>query len=136
MLKSLMMAVALVSSSSAFAAEGSLRCGGTEPFWNLTIDAMEMTYTPMGYSPVAYEFAAPRQAAGRPDGYAFVYRSKQKGPGPRNELGTITAIVKRGECSDHMSENKYEYFVTMYATFGDSMVVHDGCCNVKTVVTP
>jgi hypothetical protein len=73
----------------------------------------------------------PRQAAGTED-FAFVFRSKQKGPDPRNSHGNVTAIIKKGKCSDHMSDKQYSHFITLILSAPSPKAVATGVLELST----
>jgi uncharacterized membrane protein len=96
-----------------------MRCGGTEPFWGITITERDMNVDVLDgprYSvPVTF-----RQTSANDRTIAVI--AGQNGP---NE--TQTFLQKVSACSDGMSDVNYPYAVT--AVFNKQRV-YSGCCRV------
>ena len=120
-------AVTLALSASAAAAQqgGSLQCGGTEPFWSLTITrtAMWLT-TPPDDTRVNLVLVKPRGALARPLDLVRIYQTRRA-----DGKGTATLVVTRNEnsCSDGMSEKPYAYD----AVYFDAEQVFHGCWSAR-----
>lgn len=87
--------------SSATTAENSYNCIGTEPFWNVKVEASGITFLLMGEEAVAYPYKAARK-----QGAARVYETSAQGS--RLKL----SITEEG-CSDGMSDTHYPFKVTV-----------------------
>src|SRR5688572_19852818 len=100
-------AVTFALSASAAAAQqgGSLQCGGTEPFWGLTItrDAMWLT-TPPDDKRINLVLVKPRGALARPLDLVRIYQTRRA-----DGKGIATLVMTRNEnsCSDGMSEKRH-----------------------------
>lgn len=96
-----------------------MRCGGTEPFWGITINERDMNVDvldgPRYTVPVTF-----RQTSANDRTIAVI--AGQNGP---NE--TQTFLQKVTSCSDGMSDVRYPYAVT--AVFNQQRV-YSGCCRV------
>ncbi len=96
-----------------------MRCGGTEPFWGITITERDMSVDvldgPRYNVPVTF-----RQTSANDRTIAVI--AGQNGP---NE--TQTFLQKVSACSDGMSDVNYPYAVT--AVFNKQRV-YSGCCRV------
>lgn len=86
---------------SASTAENSYNCVGTEPFWNVKVEASGITFLLMGEEAVAYPYKAARK-----QGAAQIYETAAQGS--RLKL----SITEEG-CSDGMSDTHYPYKVTV-----------------------
>ena len=118
-------AVAVALSATAAAAQqgGSLQCGGTEPFWALTITAKAMwLMTPADDTRINLVLVRPRGAMARQVDLVRVYQTRRT-----DRKGAATLIVTRNEnsCSDGMSEKRYAYD----AVYFDAEQVFQGCCS-------
>lgn len=116
-------AAAALGASAASAQQGaSLRCGGTEPFWGLTITAQAMWFTNFDQQRVDLVLVKPEGAMARPLDNVRVYRTRRaKG------AGAVTLVVKRNyeSCSDGMSDKRYAYDAVYIGPEG----VLEGCCS-------
>jgi uncharacterized membrane protein len=83
--------------------------GGTEPFWNVTIDASGIVYSTPDIPKVRFPYVKPLQAQGRQTGSTIVYPLR-KG----NQQGTLVLQkVQSGFCNDGMSDYQYAYSATL-----------------------
>lgn len=98
-------------------AHADLKCGGTEPFWNLTIGAKKAVYETMEGSKVEFDSVAFRDAQGiKPDmvrNYAL-----------KNSKTSADAVVLKQKCGDGMSDVTYPYNITLTIM----KAVFSGCC--------
>ncbi|MBD1842534.1 hypothetical protein H6F89_03710 [Cyanobacteria bacterium FACHB-63] len=92
---------------------------GTEPFWNVTIDKTGITYKTPDPQNITFPYVAPLSAQGRPADYVRVYPLRGRTSG--------TLVIRRGACSDGMSDRKYNYTATL--VLGNT--VRDGCAMKK-----
>ena len=139
-LLSLAFVLGLVVSVSAHAKEGAKRklaetapatkfiCGGTEPFWSLTIDGKKLTYK----DPVldvdnkkgeTFTTAGAEGAQGIGNNHAVVYRTTNN----KVVVTMLSAQMANGKCSDGMSEKEYGYH--MFLIKGKN--VYAGCCDAS-----
>lgn len=88
---------------------------GAEPFWNVEINQSGITYSTPEPKKVMFPSVAPLSAEGRPADNVRVYRLKGMTGG--------TLVIRKGACSDTMSDRKYDYSATMI--LGDT--VKEGC---------
>ncbi|MBC7427920.1 MAG: hypothetical protein H7336_04855 [Bacteriovorax sp.] len=97
-------------------AASDFSCGGTEPFWDLTIKGSTVTYNAfLADESIKVEKIISRtQAAGTQEDTAVVIKSE-----------TLTSTILAGECNDGMSDNIYSHRIVL--TSGDSVLT--GCCN-------
>lgn len=116
-------ALALSSASAATAQQGgSLQCGGTEPFWGLTITATAMWLTNLDQQRVDLVLVKPQNAMARQQDLVRVYQTRRVKGG-----GAVTFVVTRNEqsCSDGMSDKRYAYNAVYIGPEG----VMEGCCS-------
>ena len=93
---------------------------GTEPFWSVTISRKGIIYsTPE--SRQNFPYVAPTTASGRPADVVRVYRLR----GSNNVTSTL--VIRKGSCSDGMSDTKYPYS----AVYISSNRVLEGCARAK-----
>lgn len=92
---------------------------GTEPFWNVEINQSGITYNTPDPKKVVFPYVAPLKAEGRPADNVRVYRLKGMTSG--------TLVIRKGACSDGMSDRKYDYSATLL--LGDT--VKEGCAAKK-----
>lgn len=124
MSKNIIVLACLFLSFAAHAENKGLVCGGTEPFFSLNIDAVEgkLKYTsPENLTGTTYAVAGPLDAAGLPEGNAFVFQ------GEGVSAALLSSSIAGADCSDGMSDNKYAYHLIF--TSGDG--VKYGCCEPK-----
>lgn len=118
-------ASALLASNAAHASEAqNFVCGGTEPFYSLTISGSKglMTYSgPENLKGTSYAIKAPIHAAGLVSGTVSVIQGK-KSP----VSATLISNVMAGNCSDGMSDHEYAYHL-VYKN-GDEVLY--GCCDL------
>ncbi|BCL36780.1 hypothetical protein NSMS1_32270 [Nostoc sp. MS1] len=93
---------------------------GTEPFWSVTISRKGIVYsTPE--SRQNFPYVAPVTASGRPADVVRVYRLR----GSNNITSTL--VIRKGSCSDGMSDTKYPYS----AVYISGNKVLEGCARAK-----
>jgi uncharacterized membrane protein len=112
-----------LTASAAAAQEGSLQCGGTEPFWSLTITRNAMWLSaPPDDKRINLVLVKPRPAMARPVDLVRIYQTRRT-----DGKGAATFVVTRNEnsCSDGMSEKRYAYD----AVYFDAEQVFQGCCS-------
>lgn len=86
---------------SASATEKSYNCIGTEPFWNVKVEASGIRFQLAGEDAVTYPYkAASRQGA------AQVYETTAQG-------SRLKVSITQEGCSDGMSDTQYPYKVTV-----------------------
>ncbi|MBC7713267.1 MAG: hypothetical protein H7177_08005 [Rhizobacter sp.] len=114
-MKKLIILLSLAMSVSAMAAS-DFSCGGTEPFWDLTIKGDTVTYNAvMSDDSIKTEQVTSRvNAAGTQEDYAVIVKTE-----------TTSSTILAGECSDGMSDTVYSHNIIL--TTGDQVLV--GCCN-------
>ena len=115
----LVCAAALLAAGVAPALSASYQCTGTEPFWSLNITSRSIVFKRPD-STVSYRPVAPRPAAGRPLDFVSVYSTTTA----RAPARPLTAVVRRGACSDGMSDTNYRYSVIVLTPGA----VYEGCC--------
>ncbi|HEY7607686.1 MAG TPA: hypothetical protein VIF14_00510 [Alphaproteobacteria bacterium] len=114
-------ALALIASATAAAAQqGALHCGGTEPFWGVTITAQAMWYSDPDTKRRELVLVKPLRAAGRPEDFIRVYQTRRV-----DGRGNVILVVTRNRqtCSDGMSDRRYPYNAVYV---GDGVL--EGCC--------
>lgn len=92
---------------------------GNEPFWNVEINQSGITYSTPEPKKMMFPSVAPLSAEGRPADNLRVYRLSGMTSG--------TLIIRKGACSDTMSDRKYNYSATLM--LGDT--VKEGCAIKK-----
>lgn len=97
------------------------RCHGTEPFWSMEINKTGIFYKDVAGTQLIFKSVTPRAAAGRQDEWLRVYDSYVLGDSDYS--GKV--IVRRGECSDHMSDGVFPYSVLLITA--DEVLA--GCCS-------
>lgn len=86
---------------SAAGTEKGYNCIGTEPFWNVKIEAAGITFHLMGEDPLTYPYKAARK-----QDTAQVYETTSKG-------SRLKVSITEEGCSDGMSDAHYPYKVTV-----------------------
>lgn len=99
-----------------------LGCGGTEPFWSLDINNQTAQFDIMGGEPRVFTPVWEDTPEGM---QAISYAVKMQGS---NE--DITAVVKRAQCSDGMSEKIYGFSVDLIMSGGYGSHYYSGCCSL------
>ncbi len=114
-MKKLIVLLSLAMSASAMAADYS--CGGTEPFWDLSIKGNTVTYNEFlaDESTKTEEIISRKDAHGLVSEFAFEVKS----------ASMTASIVTDATCSDGMSESTYTHAILLNV---DGAVVY-GCCN-------
>jgi len=109
----------LVSQATNRGASEELIVSGTEPFWSVTVSRKGIIYsTPE--SSQKFPYIAPSTASGRPTDLVRVYRL-------RGRNSTNTLVIRKGSCSDGMSDTKYPYSAVYIA--GNTVL--EGCARAK-----
>lgn len=99
-----------------------MQCGGTEPFWSMSVSEREMKVNIMGGA----QFTVPvtmRQQSANSTTIAVV-------AGARGNTSTTAFLEKVEDCSDGMSDKNYPYTVTAVL---NGQKVMSGCCSLVTV---
>jgi len=86
---------------SPAATEKAYNCIGTEPFWNVKVEASGITFLLMGEDAVTYPYKTARQ-----QGAAQVYETTVQG-------SRLKLSITEESCSDGMSDTQYPYKVTV-----------------------
>lgn len=96
-----------------------LKCGGTEPFWDLTIGAKKAKYWDQDEigKKTTLDILSVQDARGMMPGEVRKYRFK-------NAWSIADAVVLRKKCDDGMSDTIYPYSIT----FTTESKVFSGCC--------
>lgn len=105
----------LISQATNQGSGQELIVNGTEPFWGITISRKGIVYT-TPESRQNFPYVAPTTASGRPADFVRVYR-----------LRGSTLVIKKGSCSDGMSDIKYPYS----AVYISGNRVLEGCARAK-----
>ena len=102
------------------AAQGALHCGGTEPFWSITITGTAMWYADPDNKRIELVPVQPLRAMGREQDFIRVYQTRRV-----DGRGNITLVVTRNpsSSSDGMSDTRHPYNA-VYISNG----VMEGCC--------
>ncbi|MBD2251385.1 COG3650 family protein [Nostoc parmelioides] len=109
----------LVSQATNRGTSEELMVSGTEPFWGVTISRKGIIYsTPE--SSQKFPYIAPSTASGRPADLVRVYRL-------RGRNSTNTLVIRKGSCSDGMSDINYPYSAVYIA--GNTVL--EGCARAK-----
>ncbi|HPY41407.1 MAG TPA: SH3 domain-containing protein [Thiolinea sp.] len=99
-----------------------MQCGGTEPFWSMSISERDMKVNIMGGA----QFTVPvnmRQQSANSTTIAVV-------AGNRGSSSTTAMLEKVENCSDGMSDKNYPYTVTAVL---NGQQVMSGCCAIVNV---
>lgn len=116
MKKLIVLTLALVSMNS-FAGVNDYQCVGTEPFFSVSITGKSLLFNDtVKTSKLTVD--APLNAAGMSEGNITVFKNKKT---------DINVTVVRGECSDGMSDNTYDF----HMVFTKGSTVLYGCCTQK-----
>lgn len=100
---------------SAFASD--INCGGTEPFWSVSVKNGILKYQdPSSLKALSLKVVSTQDAAGYTPGNIQVIKTKF----------TRLSLVA-GQCNDGMSDEVYSH----HAIYEKDGVVLGGCCNVK-----
>ena len=126
-MKNLLIALSLILSTSAVLASDSvkLKCTGTEPDWNISVDGQTVVYkSPTNLKGTTYLNAYNTEAAGMVAGNGFQVNASTK----RNIQKITLSVIKAGSegCSDGMSEDPYTHSVLV--NVGGKLLL--GCCNI------
>ncbi len=102
----------------------AFRCGGTEPFWSLEVQADgSMVFSDPVAERIDIGANVPRSAYGRMPEYMAAYDS-QETTGAKRAIRAY--IFANDKCSDGMSDETYTHQIIF-----DNGKVWDGCCRVK-----
>lgn len=96
-----------------------MACFGTEPFWSLNVTARGDEYQEMGEDRRDLAMTVERVAN---NGAMAVF---EEGPTLNRTL-----IVKRGYCSDGMSDREFGWQATLFNDAPDGSAVATGCCTL------
>lgn len=99
-----------------------LACGGTEPFWGLTIGAAGVSFSAMDMSEAEFEMSVAKGFAGVGPTKNFII-----GEGAGQSL---TAVISDEICSDGMSDRDYARSVDMVMLSGQGPIGYSGCCSM------
>ena len=100
-----------------------LSCGGTEPFWGLSLGADTALYSHPEDGDVAFAPEGIRVAEGRLGSPALITATDQ---GNRR----IEAIVSAAQCSDGMSDRPYGWTLTLQLIRDGDHRFLTGCCHL------
>lgn len=103
--------------SFAQSSYADLKCGGTEPFWGLTIGAKRAVYEPMEGSKVEFDSVVSQDAQGIKPYMVRNYTLK-------NSKTLADAVILKQKCDDGMSDVTYPYNITLTIM----KTVFSGCC--------
>lgn len=92
---------------------------GTEPFWSVTVSRNGIVYSTPDAKNIKYPYTAPKAASSRPLDLLRVYKLNGKTSG--------FLVIKKGSCSDGMSDRVYPYDATVI--LGDRVL--EGCAYKK-----
>lgn len=99
-----------------------LKCGGTEPFWGLTIQGKKMEYSELGVEKNKhYTINDKLVTAGFSEDSSFVLR------GSAGLNKPIYVAIKAVECNDGMSDEVYSHEIL----YINGSTVLGGCCRTK-----
>lgn len=99
-----------------------LYCSGTEPFWSFERLTGGGNFTRMGESAEPFVELWSGPPAGRtPQSFGLVLDSG---------TSTMTAFIRRGICSDGMSDRDYGIIAQFLLRGSDGTVLLDGCCRL------
>jgi uncharacterized membrane protein len=96
-----------------------MRCSGTEPFWNLNVTMRGDEYHALGDT--RRDLNMIRENSADNGGFAMF----EEGP-----TLTRTLIVKRGYCSDGMSDREFGWQALLFNEAPDGNSVQSGCCTL------
>jgi len=96
-----------------------MRCFGAEPFWSLNVTARGDEYTDISTERRDLEMTLERAAE---NGAMAVFKE-----GPTLDR---TLIVKRGYCSDGMSDREFGWQAMLFNDAPDGPEVQSGCCTL------
>jgi uncharacterized membrane protein len=99
-----------------------LSCGGTEPFWGLTISGGQIRYSNMDHSEQAYAISDADQFHHLGSSTNFVLA---QGNGEQ-----LTAVISNQMCSDGMSDRDYPRRIDLLSTKTGQTIGQSGCCNL------
>jgi uncharacterized membrane protein len=110
---------------TAAADADQFKCGGTEPFWNLSISDHAIRYESASLnSSFNLEPTAPESARGAAADYVLVYRTRIIAT--RDE--PVTLVLQKSlesKCSDGMSETNFPFYIVGITR----RTVLTGCCD-------
>jgi len=92
---------------------------GTEPFWSVTVSRSGLVYSTPDAKNRKYPYTAPIAASNRPIDFVRVYKLNGQTSG--------LLVIKKGNCSDGMSDKVYPYDATVI--LGNQ--VREGCAYKK-----
>ncbi len=111
-----------VSASSSVDVKKIKQCHGTEPFWNLSIDANQLKFDKNGSS-IVIKNSKPKSAIGMSDKHIALYQGKVVG-----QEKFLNVILKTdSQCIDNMSNKTYA--ITAHVLTGSEL--YTGCCSEK-----
>ncbi len=99
-----------------------LRCGGTEPFWGLEIDATQVVLDDMNEGISTFPMFETGQFANRAGSLNFFIAA--------GEGGQMTGIISNRICSDGMSDRDYGRAIELLISTPGGTSAVSGCCSV------
>lgn len=109
----------VIANQNTMQSTESFNVVGNEPFWSVAIDKTGITYSTPDSQKATFPSVAPLSAEGRPADTVRVY--------PLQGQTNGTLVIRRGVCSDTMSDRKYDYSATLI--LGNT--VKEGCAIKK-----
>lgn len=93
-------------------------CYGTEPFWDLRMDAAGGTFTAMDGPSIPVTMPERLSSANRIDRFSFVSRS-------------VTGVVTETRCRDGMSDRTFGISIELLITADGANQHLSGCCSIQ-----
>lgn len=117
-------AATLVSIAGTAVAEDRppLLCGGVEPFWSLEIGADEAIFSAPDIEQIDYTIPHVAKAEGRPWPEVMTLLE---------ERDTALAIVRPMQCSDTMSDTKFDWTIDVLTQRKGEAIALTGCCRLR-----
>ena len=104
-----------------------LACGGTEPFWDLSINGTNPGQAVFGAMAMEETFT-----------YALRWQSRQVarldnviGIGGSGPYGDFSAVIRRDACHDGMSDRNFGLLIDLFLHNDTEASGYEGCCSVQ-----
>lgn len=99
-----------------------LLCGGAEPFWSLEIGAEKATFTAPDVDQIDYTIPHVAKAQGRPWPEVLTLLAQRD---------TALAIIRPMQCSDTMSDTRYDWTIDVLTQRNGAAIALTGCCRLR-----
>jgi len=100
----------------------ALLCGGGEPGWSLEINADDALYSAPDTDPITYAIPLVTKAEGRSWPQVLTLLA---------DRDTAIAILRPAQCSDTMSDNRFDWMIDVLTQRNSEAIALTGCCRLR-----